>query len=83
MPGPIIVTETGHVVLPLGIGPAGLELLGAGLLLDWAPTPELGGTLLTIAAGGTGRIATIINRVALGELIASLQSIDAQLAEIG
>lgn len=82
MPGPVIVTESGHAVLPLGIGPAGLAPLGAGLMLDWAPAPELGGTILTLGANGVDRIATVVTRATLRELIASLQSIDAQLEEL-
>jgi len=82
MPAPVIVTEAGQVALPIGIGAAGLVPLGAGLMLDWAPAPELGGTILTLGANGADRIATLVDRATIGELIASLQSIDAQLEEL-
>jgi len=83
MPGPVIVTECGHVVLNLSLGAAAIERLGAGLLLDWAPAPELGGTILTLAAGGSERLTTVLNRATLRNAIAALQSIDEQLEALG
>lgn len=85
--GPLLVLETGHVILPSMRGGDAFEItrLEQGLSLGWKPTPELGGLVLAISDGNaqTPMLATLITRSGLQRLIEDLKSIDAQLGELG
>lgn len=87
LPGPLLVTETGHVILP-SMRPGGafeLTRLEQGVGLGWMPTPELGGLVLAISDGHarTPILATALTRPALQQVIEDLKSIDIQLGELG
>lgn len=84
MPGPLIVTQSGQGLLQQPDGSYALARIEQGLTLGWM---DLGGgfALLSIRDAHclAPGMATTISRAGLQGLIADLQSIDAQLGEIG
>ncbi|OJY68674.1 MAG: hypothetical protein BGP16_05410 [Sphingobium sp. 66-54] len=88
IPYPILIAENGNGWIPHAFNP-GIHVcrpVVRGIGLAWTPAPEVGGLLLCIAGGNPRQptdeaVATFISRKGLREIIADLQSIDAQLEE--
>ena len=85
IPGPLLVNAAGYGLVEQPDGTHAPMKLEQGLSIGWMPLPELGGMLLVLgdAPGPRAAIATTLTRPGLQGLIADLQSIDAQIEELG
>lgn len=84
MDGPLIVLTNGCALVEQPEGYHAPVRVTQGLALGWMPASELGGILINIRDAHclADPLATTLTRAGLQNLIADLQSIDAQLEEL-